>query len=126
LNARLSQHLTLLGLCSMIFYGFMLGTGKLSIEVMPHFVISAVIFLTSARMMKKRVRTQEELDKEEEKRKKRAEVDWDWFSTLLNWTMALVVVGALAIFLMKPLGVSFMEALQNTVPHAHYVETTVP
>ena len=110
----------------MAFYGVMLGTGKLSVEVMPHFVISAVIFLTSGRMMRKVRRTQEELDKEEEKRKKRAEIDWEWFSALLNWSMALVVVGTLAIFLMKPLDVSFLEALKNTVPHAHYVETTVP
>jgi len=125
-NARLSQHLTLLGLCSMIFYGVMLGTGKLSIEVMPHFVISAVIFLTSGRLMRKGARSQEEVDKEEEKRKKQAEVDWEWFTAMFNWTMALVVMGTLTIFLMKPLGSSFIQALKNVTPHAHYVDTTVP
>ena len=38
MNAKMSQHLTLLGLCALAFYGLMLGTGNISLEIMPQFV----------------------------------------------------------------------------------------
>jgi len=45
MNAKIGQHMTLLGICAMAFYGAMLASGKLSIDVMPQFVVSAAIFL---------------------------------------------------------------------------------
>ena len=53
MNARLSTQMTLLGICAMAFYGVMLGTGVFSTDLMPQFIISAVIFLSSGKIMRK-------------------------------------------------------------------------
>lgn len=130
MNAKLSQHLTLLGLCAMAFYGAMLASGTLSLEVMPQFVVSALIFLTSGRMLRRSARAR---SAEEEKPERKAdappkpETDWPLLTAMLNWTAALLVFGVMAIFIMKPAGVSFLDALQHTTAHEqHFFAGAVP
>jgi hypothetical protein len=126
-NARLSQHLTLLGLCSMIFYGVMLGMGRLSIDVLPQFVISAIIFLSSGQILKKAtVRTSEESDEKEKSRPSRPDPDWPWLTGFLNWMAALLIVGVMALILMKPPGMTIKEALSHTEADQHFYGTAVP
>ncbi len=125
MNAKMSQHLTLLGLGAMAFYGVMLATGSLTFEVMPQFAVSALIFLTSGRLMRRAVRVRSE-DEAEEKPKKPSEADWPWLTGLLNWTAALLIFGTMGIVLMKPAGVSLSEAIHHTVAHEQFYAGAVP
>ena len=52
MNAKLSRQMTLLGLGVLAFYAGLLGTGQASLEILPQFAISAVIFLSSAELMR--------------------------------------------------------------------------
>jgi hypothetical protein len=126
MNAKMSQQLTLLGLGTMAFYGIMLSTGNLSIEVMPQFLITAIIFLSSGRIMRAAAKSLGDSEADENERPKRPEADWPWLTGLLNWTAALLVIGIMAIILMKPTGVSFLETLSHTVTPAHYSAEFVP
>lgn len=127
MNARLSQHLTLLGLCSMVFYGVMLGSGRLSIDVMPQFVISAIIFLSSGRILKKAaVRTDEKPAEKAKLRPSRPEPDWPWLAGFLNWMGALCIVGIMALILMKPPGMTLRDAFSHTEADRHFYGTAVP
>ena len=127
MNAKMSQRLTLLGLCAMAFYGVMLATGTLSLEVMPQFVVSALIFLTSGRLLRRTARVRNDEEEAEGKAPPaRGEPDWPWLTALLNWTAALLIIGAMAIFIMMPVGISFSDALTQTNAHSHYFSTTVP
>lgn len=126
MNAKMSQHLTLLGLGSMAFYGVMLATDKVSIELMPQFLTSAIIFLSSGRILKKAARSLARADEDEQESKPRREFDWPWLTALLNWNAALVVIGIMAIFLMMPAGVSVIEALSSTLAHETFFAGAVP
>lgn len=126
MNAKMSQQLTLLGLGAMAFYGIMLSTGNLSIEVMPQFLISAVIFLSSGRIMRAAAKSLGTSEAEENERPKRPEADWPWLTALLNWTAAMLVIGIMSIILMKPAGVSLLEAINRTVTPAHFSAEFVP
>jgi hypothetical protein len=127
MNAKMSQHLTLLGLCAMAFYGAMLATGTLSIEVMPQFAVSALIFLTSGRLPQQRARVRrDESEAETKERKPEEKPDCPWLTALLHWMAALLITGVLAIFIMKPVGVSFSAALAHASEHAGYFSTAVP
>ena len=127
MNARLSQHLTLLGLCSMIFYGVMLGTGRLSVDVLPQFVISAIIFLSSGQILKRAAaRTNEKSEGKKKARPSRPEPDWPWLTGFLNWMGALVIVGIMALVLMKPPGMTLKDAFSHTEADRHFYGTAVP
>ena len=130
MNAKMSQHLTLLGLCAMAFYGAMLASGKLSLEVMPQFLVSALIFLTSGRLLRRpsgaRREEEEETSSVRPAPRKTGEADWAWLTALLNWTAALLVLGGMGLFIMKPVGVTFSDALTRTAAHEHYFATAVP
>lgn len=127
MNAKMSQHLTLLGLCALVFYGVMLGTGNLSLEMMPQFVISAIIFLSSGRIMRKAARAMaRERDGEPEKKKVHLNLDWPWLTTLLNWTATLLIIGALSVFLMKPIGLSISSALKMSLVPEQYYAHVIP
>lgn len=122
MNAKLGQHLTLLGLCAMIFYGFMLGTGRMTSEVMPQFIVSALIFLSAGRLFKK---TADESDDEPAPGSRR-EPDWDWLTALLNWSAALLIIGIMAILLMKPVDVSLLEAFSLSTAQQNFFAGAVP
>lgn len=126
MNAKMGQQLTLLGLAAMAFYGIMLSTGNLSIEVMPQFLVTAVIFLSSGRLMRLAAKSLGDSEAEEDERPKRPEADWPWLTALLNWTAAMLVIGIMAILLMKPAGVSLLEAVSRTVTPAHFSAEFVP
>jgi hypothetical protein len=132
-NAKLSQHMTLLGLCAMAFYGLMLGTGQFTLEVLPQFLISALIFLSSGRIMRLMAKRLPAKDEEEvPAAKSRPEsprasaADWPFLTGLLNWTAAGLIVAVMALWLMKPIGVSVAELLQTTRAHDHFFAGAVP
>jgi len=124
MNVKLSQQMSLLGLAAIVLYTVLVSIDLVSLEVMPQFVVSALIFITSGRLMRKSVANEEE----EEKPVKRqtSEQDWDWLSLLLNWGMSLLILGVLALWLMKPIGVDLTEAVQQSSAHESFFSGYVP
>ncbi|MDX9709399.1 MAG: hypothetical protein RBT64_07570 [Trichloromonas sp.] len=128
MNGKISQHMILLGLCALIFYAVMLVSGKLPLEVMPQFVVSAIIFMSSGYFMRKATRTSARDEDEEETKAttKRLDLDWPWLTALLNWSAAFLILGVMAIILMKPVGLSFQEALHQAKNQEQQVLHTIP
>jgi len=126
-NAKIGQHLTLLGLGAMIFYGFMLATGHLTAEILPQFLVSAIIFLSSGRIMRKAASLMAK-DEEEAAPVKavRPQADWPWMTSLLNWTGAFVIIGVMALLLLKPIGLSWRDAIALTKAPDHFFAGAVP
>ena len=93
---------------------------------MPQFLVSAVIFLSSGRILRLAAKSLSDSEAEENERPKRPEADWPWLTALLNWTAAMLVIGIMAIILMKPSGVSFTEAISHTFTPAHFSAEFVP
>lgn len=124
--------MTLLGLAAMVFYAIMLATGVVGLDVMPQFMVSAIIFLSSGRLMRAAARNmsrKDEGEKEQKVRKKRprSETDWAWLSQFLNWAMALIILGVLALWVMKPVGVSMIDAYKQHRPESQpYHSNFVP
>jgi len=115
MKSRLSLQMTLLGLGVMIFYAGLLASGQASMEILPHYVISAVIFLCSGRMLRQmaaRMPGKEEAD--ENKPLPSLVPDWSMRTAMLNWLAAGLLVTIMAAILMKPDGMSFTEMLQFT------------
>lgn len=107
MNARLSRQMTLLGLGVLVFYAGLLGTGQASLEVLPQFAISAVIFLSSGRIMRQiaeQLPAKEQADDQEQK-----EPNWELRNLVLNWLAAAAVVSIVAMFLAKPASMTFNE-----------------
>jgi len=125
-NAKMGQQMTLLGLGAMAFYGVMLSSGHLSVEVMPQFLVSAVIFLCAGRVMRTAAKSLQQEEREETSRPPRPEPDWPWLTALLNWSAAMLVIGAMAIILMKPAGVSLRDALGHSFAQEQYFAGAVP
>lgn len=127
MNANLSQQLTLLGLAAMAFYALLLATGTVGLDVMPQFMVSAIIFLSSGRLMRQAARNLPKKDVPENPPRKKIALDWDWLSQFLNWFMAVLILGALALWVMKPVGVSFVDALSQYQPASHsYYSDSIP
>jgi len=113
----------------MVFYAIMLSSGNFSVEVMPQFLVSAVIFLSAGRIMRVAARSLGRDEAEETKCPKDSkgpELDWPWLTALLNWTAATVIIGIMAILLMKPAGVSVLDAFSHTFSHEHFSAEFVP
>jgi len=123
-KGNLGQYLTVLGLCSLVFYGVMLATGHLGTRQMPQFVITAVIFLTAGRMTRK-IRLGEEEDESEEEQAQR-QTDWDWLTALLNWTAVILLIAVMAILLMKPADLSLKDAFNFSTAHRSFFAGAVP
>jgi len=113
LNANLSTQMTLLGLAAMAFYAVMLATGAVGTDVMPQFIASALIFITSGRMMR---RPAAQKSAEEEQEQPRKELDWEKLTLLLNWGMSVLIISGIAIWVMKPVDVTFADALWSLIP----------
>lgn len=107
MNAKLSRQMTLLGLGVLAFYAGLLGTGQASLEILPQFAISAVIFLSSGKIMRqiadKLPARESESDREEQ------EPNWELRNLVLNWVAAAAVIGVVALFLVKPSSMTFKE-----------------
>ncbi|MEJ2471050.1 MAG: hypothetical protein P8Y91_05200 [Desulfuromonadales bacterium] len=107
MNAKLSRQMTLLGLGVLAFYAGLLGTGQASLEILPQFAISAVIFLSSGKIMR---HIADRLPaKEDAEEKPVEEPNWELRNLVLNWVAAATVVGIVALFLVKPASMTFNE-----------------
>ena len=107
MNAKLSRQMTLLGLGVLAFYAGVLGTGHASLEILPQFAISAVIFLSSGKIMKQMA---EKLPaKEETENGEVEEPNWELRNLVLNWVAAAAVVSIVALFLVKPASMTFND-----------------
>jgi len=107
MKAKLSRQMTLLGLGVLAFYAGVLGTGHASLEILPQFAISAVIFLSSGKIMKQmaeKLPAKEETEDEEVE-----EPNWELRNLVLNWVAAAAVVSIVALFLVKPASMTFNE-----------------
>ena len=109
---NLSQQMTLLGLVALVYYGVLLASGVISTDVMPQFVVSAVLFLSSGRLMRKAsTRRTGKKSSDDNEDKPRKEPNWALRTQVLNWVMAVLIICALGLWVMKPVGVSFMDLL---------------
>ncbi len=125
MNTKLSLQMTLLGLGVLAFYAGLLATGQVSIEVLPQFAVSAVIFLCSGRFMRQIAAKLPGREKEEEEELK-PEPDWELRTLVLNWVAAATIVSVVAVFLAKPAGMSFPE-LGNFILYTDFApEMSVP
>lgn len=107
MNAKLSRQMTFLGLGVLAFYAGVLGTGHASLEILPQFAVSAVIFLSSGKIMRQMA---EKLPaKEQPEEEEREEHNWEFRNLVLNWVAAATVVSVVALFLVKPVSMTFNE-----------------
>lgn len=115
MNANLRNQMTLLGLAAMVFYGALLATGTVGTDVMPQFIASALVFLSSGRLLRKPAaqRSEEENDESREEKK---EINWEKMTLLLNWGMSILLISGMAIWIMKPTDVTFADALWSLIP----------
>ena len=111
MNAKLSRQMTLLGLGVMAFYAGLLATGQVSMEILPHYAISAVIFLCSGKMLRQMAARLPAREADEEKPRPLIP-DWAMRNAMLNWVAAGVLVSIMAVILIKPAGMTFVEMLQ--------------
>ena len=114
---NLSQQMTLLGLAAMVFYAILLATGTVGTDVMPQFMVSAIVFLSSGRLMRGTARKLPRKEKVDQPAF--TERDWNLFNKFLNWFMTLLIVGGMALWLLKPVGVSFVDAYIFHDPPQH-------
>jgi len=111
MNAKLSLQMTILGLGVMVFYAGLLVSGHASLEILPHYSISALIFLCSGKLLRQmaaNLPTREH----EEPAPGRLIPDWPMRTAMLNWVAAGILVAVMAIVIAKPPGMSFIEMLQ--------------
>jgi hypothetical protein len=107
MNVKLSRQMAMLGLGVLAFYAGILGTGHASLEILPQFAISAVIFLCSGKIMRQmagKLPAKEQPEGEEIE-----EPNWEMRNLVLNWVAAAAVVSIVALFLVKPTSMTFNE-----------------
>lgn len=126
MKGNLGQYLTVLGFCALAFYGVMLGCGYLGLEAMPQFVVTAVIFLSAGRMLKKVRLGSAEEEEEAVAGTLRREPDWAWLTAFMNWTAALLIIALLAILLMKPTELSLLDAFKFSPAQGSFFAGAVP
>lgn len=131
MKADIGQKLTLLGLCAVVFYGVLLASGLASLEVMPQFLVSALIFVCSGRltgMVAARSDEQEAgEDNPEDRQPAASEEDWARLTMVFNWLAVVVVVVVLALWVIKPQGTSLGSFVEETfVNHQVYDELLSP
>ena len=105
------RHMTFLGLLALAYYAVLLASGAVSTDVMPQFVVSAILFLSSGRLLRKTSAIRVKDKKKVELDKPRKEPDWALRTQVLNWVMTILVLLVLGLWVMKPVGVSFLEML---------------
>jgi len=125
MNANLSQQMSLLGVAAVLCYALLLSADLVTFEVMPQFVVSALIFITSGRLLRSRA-SREDDDAEKTAKSARSEADWQWLSLLLNWCMSLLVLGIMALWLMKPIGIDLLKTVQQSTAHDSYFSVYIP
>lgn len=127
MNAKLSQQMSLLALAALLFYGVLMAADLVSAEMLPQFVVSALIFFTSGRLLRKPAQISEEDEEQAEgKARKLRDEDWNWLSLLLNWGMSLLILAALALWVMMPVGVDLGAAFRSSSAHESFFSGYVP
>jgi len=109
---KLSKLMTLFGLCAMGFYAIMLSSGSFSLNVMPQFAISAVMFLSSGRIMRKvakRIRAGQGKDEQADHKG----IDYQ----LLSWVVGMFILMILSLMLLVPFGVSIEDTYLFRITH---------
>ncbi|MBW6509737.1 MAG: hypothetical protein K0A94_09365 [Desulfuromonadales bacterium] len=101
--------MTLLGLVALAYYAVLVASGAVSTDVMPQFVVSAVIFLSSGRLLRGMARNHVKEERKDVNGKPRPEPDWARRTQILNWVMVVLIMCALGLWIMKPVGVTFFE-----------------
>ncbi|GAB4173968.1 MAG: hypothetical protein Kow00100_15660 [Geothermobacteraceae bacterium] len=110
--------MSLLGVCAILFYCAMAGAGFLPGDLLPQFLVSGMVFLLAGPLLKAFGRNAtDDGDDNEEPDAPLTERDWSYFTILLNWSMVLLIIACLAVWVMKPLGMSFGEFLLGPVDH---------
>lgn len=110
---NLSRQMTFLGLAALVYYAVLLTMGVLSVAVMPQFLVTAVIFLSSGRLIRVGVRRRTDKNAaDESKKKQHVEPNWVLWTQVLNWGMSILILCVLGLWVMKPVGVPFLEFLQ--------------
>jgi len=104
--------MTLLGLAALAYYAVLLAAGVLSPAVMPQFIVTAIIFLSSGRLVRKGARRRFARDDDDSEQTPRVEPNWKLRTQLLNWGMSIFIITILSLWVMKPVGVPFLEFLQ--------------
>ena len=105
--------MTFLGLVALAYYAVLLAMGVLSIAVMPQFLVAAVIFLSSGRLIRSGARRRSDKgDDGNVKKKPHVEPNWALWTQVLNWGMTVLILSVLGLWVMKPVGVPFLEFLQ--------------
>jgi len=107
MNAKLSRQMTIIGLGTLVFYACVLGTGHASLEILPQFAISAVIFLCSGKVMRQMAEKLPAKDQPESEEVE--EPNWELRNLILNWVAAATVVSIVALFLAKPTSMTANE-----------------
>ena len=100
----------------MVFYAILLATGTVGTDVMPQFMVSAIIFLSSGRLLRGAARKPR---KEKDTTSAFSQSEWSLLNKFLNWSMTLLIIGVLALWLLKPVGVSFVDAYIFHEPPEH-------
>jgi len=113
MKSKLSLQMTLLGLGVMAFYASLIASGQVSLEILPHYVISAIIFLCSGKMLRQ-MAARMPAREEAQENPYRLIPDWSMRNAILNWMAASLIVSLMALFLIKPDGMTFTEMLQFT------------
>ncbi|MDT8440512.1 MAG: hypothetical protein RQ723_02485 [Desulfuromonadales bacterium] len=124
MNVKLSRQMTLLGLGVLAFYAAMLATGQVSLEVLPQFAISAVIFLSSGRIMRQMAAKLPAKEGSEDE--PAPEPNWELRTLVLNWVAAGAVVGIVGLFIVKPASMSFPELFEFLLHTDFAPEVTLP
>lgn len=123
MKANLSRQITLLGFGAMAFYGSLLATGQVSIEILPQFAVSAVFFLFSGKIMRQMASQLPARQKEESEKPK---VDWAFRTTVLNWVSASVVISVMVLILAKPADMTYRDLLKWSTGDDNYPVMTIP
>lgn len=126
MKGNLGQYMTVLGFCALGFYGVMFGCGYLGLEAMPQFVVTAIIFLSAGRMLKKIRLGSAEEEEGKDAGALRREPDWAWLTAFMNWTAALLIIALMAILLMKPSELSLLDAFKFSPAQSSFFAGAVP
>jgi hypothetical protein len=126
MHAKLSRYMTTLGLFAMIFYGSLMAMGFLSVDMMPQFLVSAVIFLTSGRIMRKAAKKMRRPQRSDPRIDAIEPTAADAKQTVLEWVAAISVLLVLAVALMKPVDLTISDAWHDMKVDDLYYSATVP
>lgn len=117
MKADIGQKLILLGFCAVVFYGVLLATGLASFEAMPQFLVSALVFICSGRMVGMVGASSDEQDgnsPEAELEPAASEEDWACLTVVFNWFAVIVILSVLSLWVIKPQGTSLGDYVEET------------